>query len=235
MTRNDLIHAVLTGDLVKSSMLTSEKSTGAMELLKHAAMTFAEQYPDTIVGEMDTFRHDSWQLLIKQPAMAFRAAVFLRSALKLESDAETKFDTRICIGIGLVERIDIQRISNSRGSAFTRSGKGLDSMDRECLMLVTGNGTPALLNGLAGTAVPLLDCVISDWTPTESRAVYGALNGWTQEKTAAKWPVHEKIGKQPTRQAIGDSLRRAHWHAVNSVLLWIETNTLQAYELDKCL
>ena len=218
------IYTVLTGDLVKSSRLTSTKSKGAMERLKKKAVEFAEQHPNSVVGRMDTFRHDSWQLLLQQPALAFRTAVFLRTALKLKSDAGTKYDTRISIGIGKVELISKRRISDSRGTAFTCSGKGLDAMDRgRCLTLVAGDEAPALWHTFERGVVPLIDCVVGDWTPTESRAVYGALKGWTQEETARNWPPQEKTDKQPSRQAVGDSLVRAHWSTVDAVLLWTET------------
>jgi len=175
MTQNDKLYTVLTGDLVKSSRLSSEKSAGAMARLKNEAREFAQQYPATIVGQMDTFRHDSRQVLMEKPAPAVRAAVFLRTAPKLESNAEINHDTRICIGIGQVELISTQKISNSRGPAFTHSGKGLDEMGGERLRLVAGDNAPVLLNGLSCTAIPLLDCIIGDWTPTASRAIYGVL------------------------------------------------------------
>ena len=225
------IYAVLTGDLVKSSRLTSAESRGAMGRLKKMAVAFAEQHPNSVVGRMDTFRHDSWQLLLENPALAFRTAVFLRAALKLQSDANTKYDTRISIGIGEVELISKRRISDSRGPAFTCSGQGLDTIDGRCLALVAGVDPPALWHGLERGVVPLIDCVVSDWTPTESRAVYGALKGWTQEETAKNWPQRDKADKRPTRQAVGDSLVRAHWSTVDAVLLWAETEITSMLQL----
>ena len=225
------IYAVLTGDLVKSSRLTSADSKGAMERLKKISADIEQQHPDSVVGRLDTFRHDSWQLLLAQPALACRIAVFLRAALKMESDAYTKYDTRISIGIGTVELISKRRISDSRGPAFTYSGKGLDAMDGQRLALNAGDARPALWNGLKQGVVPLLDCVVGDWTPTESRAVYGALKGWTQEETAGNWLLQTKTQKRPTRQAVGDSLVRAHWSAIETVLTWIEAEIAQAYSL----
>jgi hypothetical protein len=195
-----------------------------MEYLKNAAVAFAKRHPGAVVGQMDTFRHDSWQMLMERPSLAVKAAIFLRTALKLESDAKIKYDTRICIGIGPVELITEKRISNSRGVAFTRSGKCLDTMDKERFLLAAGDDAPDLLESLAGASIPLLDCIISNWSPTESRAVYGALRGWTQEETAKNWPLHQKSGKRLTRQAVGDSLMRAHWRTVEAVLFWIEKN-----------
>lgn len=231
MTDIKKTYAVLTGDLVKSSRLTAAKSKSAMERLKKMAIEFAEQHPEAIVGRMDTFRHDSWQLLLEQPALALRAAVFLRAALKMGSDAKTKYDTRISIGIGKVESISKTRISGSRGPAFTHSGKGLDAMDGRCLVLAAGSYTLVLLGILERGLVPLLDCVAGDWTPIESRAVYGALKGWTQEESARNWPLDEKTGKRLTRQAVADSLMRAHWSTVDAVLLWVEKKIEQAQEL----
>ena len=103
MGNSEKIFAVLTGDLVKSSRLSISNSKSAMEWLKKTAVEFSQLFPDSVVGRMDTFRHDSWQLLIGQPARAIRVALFFRTALKMESDADTKFDTRISIGIGTVE------------------------------------------------------------------------------------------------------------------------------------
>ena len=231
MTDSMKTYAVLTGDLVKSSRLTIAKSKGAMDRMKKMAGEFAEQHPETIVGRMDTFRHDSWQLLLEHPVLALRAAVFLRAALKMESDAKTKYDTRISIGIGRVESVAKRRISDSRGPAFTHSGKGLDAMDGQCLVLVAGGENPVLWGVLERGLLPLLDCAVGDWTPTESRAVYGALKGWTQEISAKNWPRDEKTGKGLTRQAVGDSLMRAHWNTVDAVLLWVEKEIMKAYKL----
>jgi hypothetical protein len=223
--------AVLTGDLVKSSRLTSADSKSAMERLKKIAREFDQQHPNSVVGRMDTFRHDSWQLLIEQQALAIRLAVFLRAALKMKSDANTKYDTRISIGFGKVELISKRRVSDSRGPAFTNSGKGLDAMDGQRLSLITGDDEFVLWRGLNSGIIPLLDCIVCDWTPVESRAVYGALKGWTQEISASNWPPQKKTKKRPTRQAVGDSLVRAHWNTVDAVLLWIETEIKQAHEL----
>ncbi|WP_373499426.1 hypothetical protein [Desulfococcus sp.] len=223
MHRNGKIYAALTGDLVGSSRLSAAGSAGAMEILRRAADDLAAGHPRAVVGPMDTFRHDSWQLLLEQPALAVRAALFFRTALKLESDAGAKYDTRVSIGIGPVELISTRRISDSRGPAFTRSGKGLDAMGGRCFAIDAGDGPPEPLKCLAAAAVPLLDCIVGDWTPAESRAVNGALRGLTQEEIASLWPPVGTTGRPPSRQAVGDALARAHWRTVTDVLHWIET------------
>ncbi len=217
------LYAVLSGDLVRSSKLTPTQSKHAMEGLREAADAFCGAYPKAIVGRLDTFRHDSWQLLLTRPEMALRAALFLRTAIKRRSDAKTKYDTRVAIGVGTVESIAKRRISDSRGDAFTRSGKGLDAMKGHRLAFVSTDKPPADESWIAHGIVPLLDCVVGDWTAPESRAVHAALMGCTQEETAAQWYRDDARGEQPTRQAVAKALIRAHWATLETVLESVES------------
>ena len=227
MTESQATYAVLTGDLVKSSRLPSTLSTKAMAWLKASVSIVNTFAPGSVYGSMDTFRHDSWQLLLNRPETALRTALFFRTVLRMNSDADIKYDTRIAIGIGEVEYIDSTNISNSRGPAFTLSGKLLDSMKSSRLAWGTEHDALPFWSTLKRTTIPLLDCLVSDWTPTESQAVNCVLTGLTQDQTAARWQSND--GKKPTRQAVGGSLQRAHWNTVHDVLLWTEqqiTDTL---------
>jgi hypothetical protein len=219
------IYAVLTGDLVKSSRLSPAQSKGAIGWLRSATKNFEKSFHGTVEGTLDSFRHDSWQLLLKKPALALRAAIFLRAALKTQSERETKYDSRIAIGIGPVESIAKDRISNSRGKAFTLSGQTLDGMKAERLAFADVDEDDCLARGV----VPLLDQLVSDWSAVESQAVYGALRGWTQEESAANWPVG-RGEKPPARQAVAKALSRAHWNRLLSVLEWRE-NAMQPPEV----
>ena len=225
------IYAVLTGDLVKSTNLSSEASTEAMEWLRKAALEFTEIYPKSMVGQLDTFRHDSWQMLMSQPKLAFRAACFLRASLRQHSDREQKFDTRISIGIGRVETIAQGRISDSRGAAFTASGKGLDAMKHDRLAFVGTELSNVFHAETAKVVMALLDCVISDWTSRESQAVCGALQRWTQATIAENWHLNPKRITHITRQAVGLSLDRAHWRVVEDTLKWLEVSMEKSQEL----
>lgn len=230
MPKTEKIYAVLTGDLVKSSRLSNEMSRRAMDLIRDGASKFAEIQPGSTIGKIDTFRFDGWQLLLGKPELALHAALFLRSILKMESDSLSKFDTRVSIGIGSVESIIEEKVSDSRGAAFTVSGKALDSMGSKTLEFSTSIDSDHPWKSLENGIVPLLDCVVSKWTPPESRAVCGALTGWTQEEAARKWPRLESSNKQITRQAVGDSLTRANWNTVETTLQWVNAeiyNTLK--------
>ena len=222
------IRAVLTGDLVRSSRLDIEMSLEAMAKLRLAANDFNSAFPGAVHGEMDTFRHDSWQLLLDNPVLAFRAALFLRCVLRMKSSASIKYDTRISIGIGPVEYVAEQRISDSRGPAFTLSGKGLDGMKHELLAF---DGAFADRDGwrdVTHGVVPLLDCVVTDWTPVESGVVSAALLGKNQAETVDYLLARQ--GDAPSRQAVSDSLSRAHWSTVLDVLSRLEENIFGALD-----
>ena len=221
-------YAVLTGDLVGSSRLAGEHSAQAMEWLRKVAMEFSELHPQSVIGKLDTFRHDSWQMLMKIPQLSLRAAVFLRAALMRNSESGNRglqYDTRISIGIGGAEYIAETRVSDSRGDAFTISGKNLDAMKPARLEIGCHGCIPSGF-GMLRTSVALLDCVVTDWTPREALAVYGALKGLTQEEIAESAPANTHTGKVVTRQAIADSQRRAHWRTVGRVLEEIENSKL---------
>lgn len=220
------IHAVLTGDLVNSSRLTSELSRQAMQELKSASTLFNTAFPGAVHGVMDTFRHDSWQLLLDKPEHAFRMALFLRCVLKMNSSASIKYDTRVSIGIGKVDFVAENRISDSRGTAFTISGKGLDVMKNALLAFDGVFADPVAWHEISLAVVPLLDCIVTDWTPVESGVVSAALLGKTQQETVDY--LLSKQGDAPTRQAVSDSLSRAHWSTVSGVLAWAEEKVVRS-------
>jgi len=212
------IYAVLTGDLVKSSRLSPEKSYAAMARIRELGREFEGAHGGATIGEVDTFRHDSWQWLLAEPVLALRAAVFMRAGVRSLSHGATKLDTRIAIAIGPTETISKRRLSDSRGPVFTLSGKTLDAMKKGRLAYAGGDDFDGTAGWLSDVVVPLVDCIVTDWTAAEARAVHGALLGLTQEQTAWRWPVVKATGKRPTRQAVAKALAGAHWTTLKSVL-----------------
>jgi hypothetical protein len=229
--RNKL-YAVLTGDLVKSSQMSPEQSVFAMKSLRQLAKKFESVHQDSTIGELDTFRHDSWQWLLAKPELALRAALFMRAGLRSLSDksAKIKFDTRIAIGTGTVENIVEHSISDSRGDAFSRSGKALDAMQKDSRLTYATESNIEADQWLGGGLVPLLDCLVTKWTTIEARTVYGALMEWTQEKIAEQWPNLSNSEERLTRQAVWDSLSRAHWNTIQGTLEFVEAKIKESYE-----
>ena len=220
------IHAVLTGDLINSSKLSGDQSMQAMQWLREAAASFGAMHPGSIYGELDTFRHDSWQLLMTSPAYSARAAVYVRASLKLHTEGKVKYDSRVSVGVGAVEAIAESRISDSRGAAFTISGKNLDAMERARLVFEAQGGEQAAVALLGDAVIPLLDCVVTGWTAREAHAIKGTLDGLTQEKVAELLPPNPRTENPVTRQAVADSLERGFWPTVYDALAGIEKSKL---------
>ncbi len=189
-----------------------------MARVRELGKEFEGVHAGATVGEVDTFRHDRWQWLLAEPILALRAAVFMRAGLRGRSHGRRKLDARIAIGIGPTETISKRRVSNSRGLAFALSGKTLDAMKDSRLAYAGSDESDGASGWLSDCVVPLLDCIVTDWTAAEARAVHGALLGRTQQQTAERWPVVKATGERPTRQAVAKALSGAHWTAVKSVL-----------------
>ncbi len=201
-------YAVLTGDIVNSSKLGPEGMEAAKSLLRRLAREFGETHPEAVVSEPDLFRGDSWQICLQRPALAVTAAVFVQAGFKADG-----FDTRIGIGCGGVDRLNKDRISESSGPAFTRSGQALDGLGkaRRLALAQSGDSDATRSHGLFDAGLGLLDALISRWTRREAVAVYGSLRKLPQEAIAELPQARTKEGSSPTRQAIQDALRRVSW------------------------
>ena len=77
---------VLTGDIVRSASLEPGRLDAAFERLREAA---AELLDWTDGRGLERFRGDGWQVAIAAPALALRAAMRLRAAVRV-AGAETR-------------------------------------------------------------------------------------------------------------------------------------------------
>ncbi|MEQ9436640.1 hypothetical protein [Hyphomonas sp.] len=229
MDMNALPHAVLTGDLIGSTELTAKEMEAARESLLAAIALFVGTEGELVVGQIEFFRGDTWQVLLHTPAKALRLALFLRARLR----AETTTDTRISIGIGTVSEIHPHRISLSRGEAFILSGHALDGM----------TGYFDLTAALPDRAGPL-----ASWLPVVMHLCSGLARNWTKRQAEITWhalmskyTTHESIAEHlmpPVRkQTVTESLRGANWRALQEPIVEFEQTdwkyVLNRHEMDK--
>jgi hypothetical protein len=217
---SEQVYAVLTGDIVKSRELSTDRSKALQQRLISAATAFEAVFPGTVVGTLEITRGDGWQVALQKSGNALRLALFIRAVVK----SEFSTDTRVSIGIGPVDRLEPARIIESTGLAFERSGHALEAMDKaQRLALHVQPDEPRdhiILN--------LLDCIASKWTDKEAFSVAGALLLHTQEMIAQNSPVSDQSGKKPTRQAISYALSRASWKSVRSCVDFFEGSYSQS-------
>lgn len=209
---SERIHAVLTGDIVRSTRL----SQGELELTRTTLIKAAEALNDwragLLVGGPEFFRGDSWQLLLDDSSMALRVAIYLRASL-LSTGLS---DTRISIGIGSVEKIE-PKISLSTGEAFVLSGRGLDEMPRGSHLGVRLPESDGRIEWLR-VIVALCDALMSSWTARQAEIVRIAMD----PAEPGQKEIVEMLGDSISRQAVGKTLDLAGWSEIQGALQLLE-------------
>ncbi|WFB37681.1 hypothetical protein P3T73_07900 [Kiritimatiellota bacterium B12222] len=211
------VYAVLTGDVMGSRQLSASQLQDLLAGMKDFWGKFSTHSPDQVIGTLEVFRGDGWQVALKSPACALEAAVFLRAVCKA-CPASDNSDSRVGIGMGSVDVLNPSHLAESQGDAFEASGDAL-------AVAAQGKIRWKLLSKCKEVAkwdaltLPPLDLAISSWSSTESFAVVGEILGWTQEETALHPWAQKTDGSSPTPQAVGKAFRRTHWKSHISPVL----------------
>lgn len=209
--------AVLTGDLIQSSRLKAAELNQARETLLAAVSELKAWKKGFVLGKSEFFRGDSWQVCLANPEWSLRAALFLRARLR----EKRRFDTRVAIGIGEVERLVTRRISLSSGEAFSISGMALDRLPvQSSLGIVLGSnvGGESAAHWLPAIAA-LCAALVSQAKPRQSAVLALALLpvGLVQQQIAAR------IDPPVSQQAVHKALGGLHWQALQRALEAFET------------
>jgi hypothetical protein len=202
-------YAVLTGDIVGSSALPPPGLPTLMQRLREAAEQFSAAYPGAVFGKLDVFGGDGWQVLMTDWKRSLRAAFYMRAMAKgMEA---LKADSRVAVAWGAVdaESLKSERISESTGEAFTRSGRALKIMRKQG-RLVLDVGESCDEWRFLQTSVALVDELANRWTSRQAETVAMALLVHGQEAVA------RRLGKrQPT---VYRALRAAGWQGIDTLL-----------------
>lgn len=154
---------VLTGDIVRSSALGSERLAAVFDALSGAGEAIAGWTPAT---GPERFRGDGWQFVVDERAHALRAALCLRAAVRaVDADAET----RIAIGFGTVRYG--AGLADSGGEAFERSGRGLDALRTHRRLALVGVFDADPERALADGLVVACDALSQRWTSRQAEVV----------------------------------------------------------------
>ena len=206
--KNIPLYAVLTGDLVNSTQLTHKERDEILHILEHAFATIPEKISEQKdVAIFSMYRGDSFQGIIKKPEHAYLIALLLRLSLRksVSVPLDKIRDARIVIGIGEIEYFK-EDISQSDGTAFRRSGPGLDNLKPESRTRII---TPwETLNQELEVGCTLADAIIQKWTASQSEVVYELLFGKTQTEIASLLHI--------TQGAINLRAKSASWHAIET-------------------
>ncbi|MCY2987797.1 MAG: hypothetical protein NTY19_08035 [Planctomycetota bacterium] len=210
-------YAVLTGDIVGSSQLGPAERKALPDLLRRAAGELRDFRTAAIPLDIDIYAGDSWQLLLTDPGLALRAAVFMRAFLRDRAEElGCELDSRVVVALGSIDFVPANRVSEGDGEAFRLSGRTLQEIAPTQRMRFVIAGVP---NSPVWDAVfALIDGIITHcWTAMQARAVSGVSRDWSRSQTATLWP------KPISPSAVFAHLRKACWHAISQTISQFES------------
>lgn len=182
--------AVITGDLVGSSTLTKNEFKQVLALLEQRLQSFKKGF----AAEWEFYRGDSFQVVLKQPQHAARAAVLLASELIAAGHQAT-----ISMGVGAYRTLE-DRPSLSQGQAFELSGRGLDESARGELTFQSGHQN---LNDTLGLSTRFVSFLLNGLTRKQAQV----LGLYVDMNCAEHQALADKLGT--SRQNVSSHLKRS--------------------------
>lgn len=191
--------AVITGDLVASSEVTSNQFSCMNEELSN----YLDSNPNVMLP-FTFYRGDSFQLMVKAEKSA-------EVALTIQAIILWKTETwaRMSIGIGTASKIEPGNVLQSEGEAFQLSGHQLDNMKAEGrLFKISTNSSK--FQPMLDAAFHLAESMILSWKPGQASAIAMATQCKTQKEMAHRLNISEP--------AVSKALKSANWSAFDTFL-----------------
>ncbi len=209
----DPVHAVLTGDVLRSGKLPPGALDRLFEVMEAAVADLAKWDPAPRTTPLSRVRGDGWQLGLGDPLYAVRAAFYIRARL---TAVDRDFRTRIVIATGRFEPWDGADVARTGGELIRAAGTRLDRMRRRPWldMLRAGDPDPALTSA----AMALADGVSQRWTQAQARVLCHSL----QPDAPDHATIAERMSPPVRQQAVTAHLVRAEFEAMEHLLRAIE-------------
>lgn len=194
--------AVITGDIVDSTKLSNKDFDLIMYGLQSALTTIKNSH-----ARNDSYnkRGDAFQIVIHDYHNTLRYALYLRTYLK---SLKKPFDCRLSIAIARNANLRFN-LESSMGDAFTLSGRGMESMTNERLVIQTDRDQ-AIANRSLELIVKFIDRQITSLTSRQCEVLVPLLatNQKIQQKELASL-------LQITEGTVSSSLKRSEWALIS--------------------
>ncbi|MBN4056437.1 hypothetical protein JYT20_01815 [Rhodothermus sp. AH-315-K08] len=189
--------AVITGDIINSRRGLISK---ALEDLKKVLTLYGET-----PREWEIYRGDSFQLRLDNPEVSLRAAMRIKASMKTEKAR----DVRLAIGIGAISYL-AQRVTESNGDAFIRSGEKFEQLRKQKLNLAVKSQWPEWDEEM-NLFIRLALIAMDDWTTAsaEYMSVQLAHDNLNQEEIAPRLGIGQS--------SVSERKARAHYDALQQL------------------
>ncbi|MFO7931207.1 MAG: hypothetical protein R6U97_07350 [Desulfosalsimonas sp.] len=201
------VYAVITGDFIGFSGMEKHTRQSMPDVMAQAGGLVQRILPGVMVKNIDVFRGDSWQALIKDPVYCLRTALVIR-AFARSYLGSAGLDMRAAIGVGPVDYVPEAKVSAGDGPAFRRSGKMLEKMSSSRNAGLLRYSFPDLPQESLVDALVRTAGALSCWRALQARAVLGVLEGKSRSEIAETWPG------RISRQAVSAHLKNGQWPAL---------------------
>lgn len=189
---------VVTGDVARSRDLTDSDRRELQRTMLELLEAVNQERGDDSIAPFSLSGGDEFQGVLRPEAELFGLIRRLQAEVH-------PVGLRFGIGIGGISTDVRPRSQEMDGEAFVRSREALDAAkeNRSEIWFRTPSESFDLA---ANTICRLMTAIRSDWSEVQHRRARRKREGWTDERIAKAEDV--------SRQAIGRSLRRAHYEAV---------------------
>lgn len=194
MTKKELLTSVITGDIIESR---GTNSALWMPRLKKA-LSVEGKNP----GSWQVYRGDSFQVEVKDPAMALLTAIRIKAAIK----SVKNLDVRMAIGIGAKTYTSAQ-VAESSGEAFVHSGEMFESLKKRRQTLAIKSKWQSFDRDM-NVCFRLASIPMDEWTPVSAELVQLLL----KERTITQEAVARKLGV--TQPSVSARQNRAHFEEI---------------------
>jgi len=204
MAAKPKIFCVITGDVIDSTLLDAadrKRMNRSMQKLGEVLVQGGYR-----MNAQETFRGDSFQLVLKESSRVMEVALLLRAYMRgTELEGDQVLDVRLGIGLGPIE-FKAKSQNASDGTAYRYAAKALDQTVKKNLANIwIKTGFEDLDENLNSINVAW-ETIISRWTVAQSKSMLRALQGY----------VHQDIANQlkVTQSTITRSLQSADEKAI---------------------
>lgn len=191
------MQAVLTGDIVNSTKLTSVKEKALVKLLEQVLKPYKYEF----------YRGDSFQALIKEAGDSLRIALLCRTAA-ISITENNKTDVKISIGIGDVDD-RIKTLGSAKGEAFIISGRAFDELEKTSSRLVISTAN-TMANLSLQVVADYVNSIYSKMTPKQARVIFELLKGGLQQD------VVKRLKK--SKSTISQHANSGRWAEIEKIL-----------------